>query len=107
MARRVTISLARDKSKRPVRGSPLGDLVTGPCEAEGCGQDVHRGDRFVCFLGDRLMHSSCYEAGKPLIVRIGPSPKRVRPARGGRPRKSVILAMLRAARTRQLQEELR
>jgi hypothetical protein len=106
MAKRPYISLARDKSKRPIRGQPAGDMVTGPCEAVGCGIVLHRGDRFVVYLGDRLMCSACHEADKPLTARTGPSPKRVRPARGGRPRKRVVLAMLRAARTQQLREEL-
>ena len=104
------ISLARDKSGRPVRGSLHGDLPVGPCEAANCGKDLYRGDQFVTYLGDRPMCLVCHESGAPLkpLPAAAAAPQLciagTRAKRGGRPRKKEQLAALRAARTEQLRE---
>ena len=107
MARKPYISLARDKSGRPVRGSPHGDLPVGPCEAMDCGKELYRGDQFVTYCGDRPMCLACHESGAPLrpLPAIAVPQLRIagtRAKRGGRPRKREQLAALRAARLLEL-----
>jgi hypothetical protein len=106
VARKPYISLARDKSRRPIRGQPAGDIITGSCEVEGCGVVLHRGDDFRTFVGDRLMCVFCYLAGavlKPLIVVAAP---KIRAKRTGRLGKRQLLIALRRARTEQLIREV-
>lgn len=106
MARAPYLSLARDKSRRPVRGTTAGDMVTGPCEAVGCGVTLHRGDEFVVYLGDRPMCRPCHVAGAVLT----PAPShRVRTPRAA-PKTTLVrkrdkLLALRRARTAQLRKE--
>lgn len=109
MARRVPyVSLARDKSRRPVRGSPTGDMVEGNCEVPSCAAQLHRGDRFVTYMGNRLMCCDCHESGAvlpPVKVEV----RRMagtRAKRGGRGTKREQLSALRAARHEQLRREL-
>ena len=94
------ISLARDRSKRPMRGSLLGDLIEGSCEIKTCAAVIHRGDSFVVFLGDRLMCGRCHEAGATLEPAVASGSIRktagTRAKRGGRPTKKEHLAALRS-----------
>lgn len=66
MARAPKLTLAKDKSRRPERGSAHGDIPIGMCEAVDCGEPLHRGDRFVTYLGDKLMCIFCHEVDAPL-----------------------------------------
>lgn len=66
MAKLKPLKLAPDKSSRPVRGTERGDNYEGDCEAECCGEPIHRGDPFVVYLGDRLMCVACHMAEIPL-----------------------------------------
>ena len=80
MAKPKPLKLAPDKSNRPVRGTERGDNYEGDCEAEGCGEPIHRGDLFVAYLGDRLMCIRCHMAEVPLRKEINAqiSPRDVR-----------------------------
>lgn len=44
----------RRKSPYPQRGTPEGDVRQGECAA--CGEDIYRGDFFVCNLAGDLLH---------------------------------------------------
>lgn len=47
----------------PVRGTPIGDEIIGPCRGEGCEATVHRGDAFIVLLGDIVLCGKCHETG--------------------------------------------
>jgi hypothetical protein len=47
----------------PVRGTPIGDEIIGPCRGEGCGTTLHRGDEFIVLVGDLLLCGKCRRGG--------------------------------------------
>lgn len=47
----------------PVRGTPVGDEIIGPCRGEGCNVTLHRGDEFITLVGDVLICGKCRRDG--------------------------------------------
>jgi hypothetical protein len=94
-----------------MRGSLIGDIPIGPCEAVGCAAELCRGDRFVAYLNDRIMCLGCHESGAPLKPQAVAAPKQriagTRAKRGGRDRKRVMLHAMRIARREQITAQLR
>lgn len=53
--------MSRKKSPYPSRGTPAGEMITGPCM--GCARILRRGDSFITLLGDILLCTPCNHAG--------------------------------------------
>lgn len=56
------------KTPYPALGTPLGDMVVGSCEIEGCRAPVRRGSRFSTRVNGMpegmLVCQECNESGK-------------------------------------------
>jgi len=52
----------------PVRGTPIGDEVVGPCQGEGCGAILHRGDEFITLIGGVLVCGKCRRDGAKVTI---------------------------------------
>lgn len=47
----------------PVRGTPIGDEIIGPCQGMDCTVAIHRGDSFIVLVGDVLVCEGCRRSG--------------------------------------------
>jgi hypothetical protein len=60
MSRRVS---RRKPYPGPVRGTPIGDEIIGPCRGVECAAILHRGDEFIVLVGEILVCGKCRRQG--------------------------------------------